>query len=818
MNSCKRMLAALSAASILAISIGVARAEGPSEVAAASEPASADGLGLEEIIVTGVATGARRKIDASFAISTLNADQIAEFAPLHTGDLFNSTPGILAENTGGETGTNTFVRGFAQSSGSGFVTVQLNGLPIYPTSVSGFIENSALFRLDESVERVEALRGGSAVLLSNAQPGVTFNFLQRKGGPNFEGIAKVTTTDYGLRRVDFLESGPLNESTFYSVGGFYRSSPGIRDAEYIGDYGGQLDLQLTHKVDGGEVNVWARHTDDHNNWYLPIPVQIGADNKSVTEFPGFPAGSGTYQGNDNRFGVIETGPNGETRALDSKDGRAVKLSILGASLERDLGGGWNLNARTGYTSGSGGLVGPVGGGNPQTLQSFIADTIAAANADPAVVAAAGGPATSAVNLRYTGTGAAITDTSIEVMPVGLWYVNLDFSAFVADLRLARTIGRNTITFGGYLSDESYQDEWSLGNNRLLTATPHGQRIDFGLDNGVTVTRDGFIGASFYSRSIAVDTRAWAAFMLDEWQVTTKLRLEAGGRYEKRNYAGNQRGIVFGADLDNNPLTLYDSGAAYLTGNYSPVSFKDDHLSWTAAANFQVAPTFSMFARASSGARFPDPDNIVNGQVLTQSIRQYEAGAKLLRSRFSLFATLFHNDFSNVPFFELINGNAVLSSSGSRASGLELEADVRPFRKFSVALLGTYVDSKLVGGGNPGKRLFRQPEFAVKVTPKCEFVVGGVGGAVYGSVTSFFGDRYSDLANEQPIAPYAQVDIGAYVKMHEQFTARVSVDNIFDELGLTERNPRASGTGVTSGLTLGRPIFGRTAQFSLEYHF
>ena len=774
-------------------------------------------LGLEEIIVTGVSSGVLKKRDASFAISTLNSEQIADFAPLHTGDLFNAAPGILAENTGGETGTNTFVRGFAQSSGSGFVTLQLNGLPIYPTSVAGFIENSALFRLDESIERIEALRGGSAVLLSNAQPGVTYNFLQKKGTDDIEGVAKATVTDYGLRRVDLQHSGPINSDTYYSVGGFYRTSPGLRDAEYNGDHGGQAEFQLTHTTETGEVNIWGRHTDDSNSWYLPIPVKIGSDNESVSGFPGFDIGEGTYHGNDNRFGVLEIGPNGETLSVDSKDGRAIKLTVFGASFDDQFDNGWSLSAKTGYTSGSGGLTGPVSGGNPQTLQSFIDDTIAAVNDDAGIIAAAGGPATDVTDLVFSGSGQAITDRSIQVMDVGLWYIDLEFDAFVGDFRFSKEFGNNKFTFGSYISEETYQDQQRLGNGRLMTAESNGKRIDFRLDNGVDVTRNGFISGAFSTRHVTIDTSTWALFALDEWQLSDNLRVEAGLRYEDRNYNGTTEGSAK-ADLDNDPTTLYNNDASYLNGNFSSLEFDDDATSWTVAANYDFSDAFSTFARASAGLRFPSPNNIVDGQTRTQDIDQYELGFKYSNEQFSLFATVFYNELDNVPFFDIIDEVEVLSSSGSEAKGLELEADWRIGHSFNISFLGTYVDSEMVDGDFDGKQLFRQPKGAVRISPRYEFAVGNMDGAVYGAVTAYLGDRFSDQDNQQPLDSYTEVDLGTFVNLGDQFAIRVSVDNLLDEEALTERNPRTSGAGVNDGLTLGRPIFGRTVQASLEYRY
>ena len=86
--------------------------------------------------------------------------QIREIAPLSTADLFKVTPGVWAESSGGESGANVFVRGFAVAGDAQYATVQFAGSPIYPPSTLSFLENSTLFRLDETIDHLEALRGG----------------------------------------------------------------------------------------------------------------------------------------------------------------------------------------------------------------------------------------------------------------------------------------------------------------------------------------------------------------------------------------------------------------------------------------------------------------------------------------------------------------------------------------------------------------------------------------------------------------------------------------------------------------------------------
>jgi iron complex outermembrane receptor protein len=56
------------------------------------------------------------------------------------------------------------------------------------------------------------------------------------------------------------------------IGGFYRSTDGVRDAGFPADDGGQLTATLTRKLDQGKLTVYARSTDDKNAFYTGVPL------------------------------------------------------------------------------------------------------------------------------------------------------------------------------------------------------------------------------------------------------------------------------------------------------------------------------------------------------------------------------------------------------------------------------------------------------------------------------------------------------------------------------------------------------------------
>ncbi|MEO0998533.1 MAG: TonB-dependent receptor plug domain-containing protein, partial [Pseudomonadota bacterium] len=228
---------------------------------------------IEELIVTGSAGGAEvRKLDASFSITTADAQAIERYSPESTADLLKIVPGVWAESSGGVSGANVFVRGFPGTGDAPFLTVQLNGSPVFPPPTLSFLENTTLFRIDETVARIEALRGGPNPVLSNGQPGLTANFILKEGTEVTEGLVKFSTSDYGLRRFDAVVSGELADELYYMVGGYVSSSKGIREAGFNAEEGTQYTINLTKDLENGTLNFYHRAADDHGTWYLPAAL------------------------------------------------------------------------------------------------------------------------------------------------------------------------------------------------------------------------------------------------------------------------------------------------------------------------------------------------------------------------------------------------------------------------------------------------------------------------------------------------------------------------------------------------------------------
>ena len=790
----------------------------PADAAAADAP---DQQG-EDIIVVGTAGGGTRRQDAAFAVTTISSDAIARAAPNSTADLLRTVPGVMAESSGGQNGANIFVRGYPSGGDAQFVTFQYSGNPVFAPPTLSFLENSQLVRLDETVQRVEAVRGGTGSLFSNGQPGLTVNVVPRTGGQSFKGLAKVSYTDFDEIRGDAWVSGPLNEDTGFMIGGYYAQGNGIRDPRYRAEQGGQISANITHDFGNrGSVQVYARYLNDRGQWLLPIPVVVNGNKTSA--YPGFDAGTGTLNGPDTRAVQNVVG-----RTVDLQEGRGAKVINTGVDFEYEVATGLRVRERMSYMGGNADTVGLVPVEAPVSA-AVMATRLAGAGATVA-------------SLSYAADGTALASgASTAVMRAGIWEVRKKLTSFVSDSALEWKSGGNTLTGGVYYTGYSSFDRWALGNQVLLTAEPNARRLDMvvnGVVNNAVVSQQatlrGFTSGPAFQVNGHYSGQDLAFYAVDEFQITPELRVDGGLRWQRHIIDATLRTPLAGGnvDLDGNPNTLYDNSVTVL-GSARTITYRDSAWSWTAGANYDFSREIGVFARYSRGNGFPQFDNLreasaaniadKTGLAAVAEVDTYEGGVKLSTSVANLYATVFHNRFDGLSTTTLINNVPVSSNGGAKATGVELEGQIRPFAGFSLSAAGTYLDGTyrdfFTGNGtidNTGNRVQRQPKWAWRVTPALEVPVGTVRPSLFATL-QYTGDRFSDPENLQILPHFYQLDAGVSVTVADRIRLAVTGNNLTDELGLTEQNPRIIG-GQGQGVILARPILGRSFRFSAAVEF
>ncbi|GGC08023.1 TonB-dependent receptor [Pseudoduganella buxea] len=772
---------------------------------------------LQQVVVTGVATGGVRKLDSAFSITTASEEQLRQAAPSSTADILKLVPGVYAEATGGQSGANIEVRGFPSGSDSPFVSVQMMGNPIYPVPTLSFFEGSSAFRLDDTIERVEVLRGGPSTIFSNGQPGATMNFILKKGTDTPEGSIRFSTGTGELRRVDVFYGGKISDGWYGTVGGFYRNTNGVRDAGFPSDKGGQITATLTRKLDQGEVTFYARRTDDKNAFYTGVPLISANEGRSISEFPGFDPLTGTLMSGEMRRFTVEAAP-GRTLNYDLGDGRGLAATVFGVDFNQTISG-WNVSNKFNYFDGDMNTIAMFTGNNPLAMGAYNATALSTYRN-----AVAGQTATTATATYLDGTPVPANQ---QVVQAGLWAVEKKLQSFTDEIRVSKEwMKDNTVTIGGYFANYSSDDVWFLGNSHLMTAVPNARLIDVRLNNGVIVANQGKEGPVNYAPVASYDGSNTALFIANEWKINDRIKVDGGIRRERQKLDATVSNLRSG-DTDNNPLTVYNNGTSMPTGGNTALTRTDSANSFTIGGNFKLSRDAAIFARANTGHTFVAFDDLRNagsqanvndrGLLPTPKIQQFEVGFKTATQLYSAYINYFHTEFDGIAFQQILADGTILNSvSGSKGDGIEFELALRPIHNLTLTLTGDYQDSKYKDNpSTAGKRVQRQPKLQYRFTPTYRIPMGDNELRLYGTYTHI-GERWADQANLQYLPSYKTVDLGAVYRLGEKIELRVNGSNLSNELGLTEGNSRLTTGGA--GPINARPLFGRTWEASVMYRF
>lgn len=717
---------------------------------------------IEEIVTIGTPGGGGvERQQAAFALTTINQDDIAKFSPKSTADLLKSVPGIWAESSGGKAGANIDVRGLPGGENAPFVTMAINGSPIYGTQSLSFFEQSSIFRVDETIAGIEALRGGPNAVFGKGEPGVTINYNLKQGTENTEGRIKYTTSDYGLQRVDGVLSGELSENFYYMVGGYFSASDGIRDTQFLTEKGQQLTVNLTRVFDNGEVNFFVRDTDDFGQWALNFGLNTGND-----------AGEFTQLGNPTRFREIQVDSSGNTKIFDFADGRGWDGVVAGGSAEFEFGDGWTVRDQFTYTKGDADTLGLVPAGGPVLVSDL-----------EAVI---GGPVT-------TRSGELVASTDYAAT-YGHWVVFKDLESRINDLSINKQFENHDLTFGYYQARWSSNDWWSLGNPIALHNVKNGEPLDASITPADIAAAGGDAGFMFGIKS-AGDARADAFYIADSWYVSDQWRIDAGLRHESYE----QEYVV-------------DTGPGYPDGTDDTISsLDDDDIAYIIAANFDVNDDLGIYASYSEGVRFPHFDDARNGRDKANGVEQLEVGVKYRGERFEVYGTAFSN---TADLFSADLGSTI-PPGGFESESMGIEADGAIFfGPFTLDLILTLQDTEITKADTPdveGNRVRRQPEFQARIAPSYDFSSGSWDGSVYAALT-MVGNRFQDNANMTKLPSYEKVDLGVLLYHDSGLFFQLHGDNVNDSDGITEGDPRDPSSPN------GRPIFGTSWRLSVGYDF
>ena len=808
---------------------------GAAPVFAQAEAETPDGTdensSLETIVVTGSAIGGVKKLEASYNIVTANEEEIRRANPKSTADLLKISPGMWPESSGGQTGANIEIAGFPGGGDAPYFTTLLMGSPLYGMPTLSFFETTSIFRLDDTVRSAEILQGGPSVVFAGGQMGATANFLLKTGTDTPSGSLGVTYGDENLMRVDGFAGFPLGGDWYGSVGGFWRTSDGVRDPQFKADEGGQLTATLKRESDAGSLLLYARYLDDKNQFITPIPViQTGRDNFS--KYPGFDPLTSTYYSNAIRRVRLDGYPGGGTNA-DLANGRGAQMYFLGANYDHEFGNGWSISDKLLFNSGDVDTNALFSGSNPATLT----EKLYTASSDLGGFELPAGSATA----TFVGGGAVGADQS--VIDQGWWFIHKELTNLNNDFRLSKELfDGNTLTVGLYLAYYEMDDEWALGNNMLMTNEPNARPITVSyVDGGNTFQKtdaQGFLNNGAFNITERGHAFNRAIYLSDSWRID-KWLLDASVRFENQD-ATNRVCNLTNQDLDGDGLTLYNNAVPVCNGSFAVTDYDEDFTSWTLGANYSFTDSMSAYVRVNRGGHFADFDNGIRGSTTgntppIQLIRNYEVGFKFQNDLIYADISTYFRDFTGLQY-DVTDANGVRTGErlqyGSESRGINLIGAITPGEHFRVQVVANWLDgeytdydacfpySNVVTGAGcapiQGKQLQRQPKLRYMLTPSYRWTMGSADIDAYVTYTSV-GDHTQDQSALQQLGSYETWDVGvtANVGDHWQFALRGT--NLTDELGLTESNSRIFGAASdTGGVLLARPLEGSEINFQAKY--
>ena len=812
------------------------------------EETASELLQLEEVVSTGTTSSTVTKLSSSLAITTANAETLSREAPLGIADSLELVPGFFVEDSGGEVSNNVAPRGLGGGSGFSFISIQEDGVPVmYEGS-----QVDSLQRYDITIDRIEAVRGGSAGTLTVNGAGGVVNYITKKGTEDPEGMIRLTLSDYGTFRPEFSYTGPLSEDWLVATGGYYRTSEGVRDPGFTADEGGQFRINLTRKLDNGELTFHLKKVNDTNTFYLPVPLTNESDPESI---PGIDATTETMLSLDNSQIVHKT-PFGR-RQTNLQDGFHTDATVGGITLDLEFDGGWSMRNAARATKFDLDINAVFNNNNSTLIQvedflfgsgdPDIPDTLVGVNGTD-VVAEFGGEAA----LRYVDTGefvspadyATLNGNGLVVSSIALSRQrNVD--QLVNDLRFTHETDRNSLSFGLLYVSADASD--GLISSTFLGEVKHQpRRLDLVAVDDINAADPTVLGfqtdsgilqyGTWYSNNRA-NVTSYSLYVSDDFSITDDFRIDASLRYENAKYTAvsetvTQGQILPGAfdengdDRDNivanNTINNFgDGGSTTLEETYDEVAFSVG-FNWTFTDNMafygRYSDAFKMPVLESVGTIAPNPD----GSDRVETLEFFELGYRYSGRNIAFSGTLFSTLFENLR----INGQRIDNQESefvvaeTEAMGLEWEFVWNPVPIFSLEGLGVFQETEvsgipgdLVQSEFNGNQVTRTPDTQIRVTPTLH-----LGNFDVFLTVHHLGDRFADLANDAKLPSYETVDLGVVGRFGD-FTVQFKGTNLTDAVGLTEGNPRAgfSSAPVTE-FYFARPILGPTFLATMTYEF
>ncbi|RDS85777.1 TonB-dependent receptor domain-containing protein [Dyella psychrodurans] len=777
----------------------------------------------------------RTRAQTSYSITTIDEDRLRMQAPTSVTEAVKSVPGFWVESSGGEASGNIRARGIPVD-GYGSVNLLEDGIPVQHDPALGYLNADQAFRLDETIDHIEVVRGGpSSIFYSNAPAGA-INFIPRQVDDMADGLIKYTVGNYGLNRLDFWYGTPIGDGWKFSTGGFWRVDDGIRKPGFTNDDGGQLRATLSKQFENGDISFDIKRLDDKVGFDLGIPMYRNSSGDLVS-VPGFNGNYGTVAGPETEHVQLQQG-NGSNYNFDDSLGTDVKRTQFTVKFDYNLWDDWKLSEDIRYSD-TDTVRNGVYPNSIETASAFLAS----AKSQLAKYY----PNAAGMQLQYVNSGAVFNNANQNgnglVILGGLRGITMPMHEITSDTRLMRKFefGDQThdVTFGYYHAyfNQSF-DRFS--STVLLDTSDNAKLLNLVAVNAQgapigTLTDNGIYNNGYEWAHAAGTSNTDAFYFSDEWQATDKLRIDGGARWERVNTTGWTElpaTVNLGTPWSSNILTG--------SGQFADYDHTFNKLGWTLGANYQFTDQQGVFARYTSTFRLPNLSSYITTPTatpITQTMVLPEVGYKFANRYIETYETFFYTKYNNVGFSNYVfnpTSGASTAETGyadTETYGLELEGTVYPSKWFDIQYNATLQDPRYKGlryttvtAGEPvlldydDNQLIRVPRKSARIVPGVNLLDNKLRLQM---AYEYEGKRFSDTANSVELPQYTTLSFSARYQATPDLSFFVYADNITNSLGLTEGNPRSGelkSTDAGATVFIARPLLGRSFRASVMYRF
>ncbi|WP_243652493.1 TonB-dependent receptor [Novosphingobium sp. PhB165] len=802
---------------------------------------------LNEIIVTGSTSGRRTLFNSSSNVTLANQADLVRKAPRSMAETLELVPGIFVEATAGPASNNYSVRGL-RGGAQTFITIEQDGLPIlYGGGGADFY-----FQQDLSVDRMEAVAGGTSGILAPNGAGATINFISKPlSYDKPTGSIRATGTTYNDYRVDGYFSAPISDSVSFAASGYFWSQEGQRKSPFRYD-SFQVKAVLEKKFDDdGYVRVSYQRRDQSDPYYADMPFAVSASGK-ISSVPGMDLKYDNILGEDFRFiGVPVSSATGNTiRPFRGDRGIHTQSNTYRLDFEKPVSDELKLFAHARYLDGKydfNGIFPGSGAGTSGLASAVDYLTPGTSPVDSLLTAGlAAFPGTAQFGIRDLQSGQVTPASNTAALNAlngnGLLQQTVLNHQTLSTKDFGSNFGvrwdtqgdtiKNSLTVGGMYYNVRRRNDQSAVAYAINDVTNNSHIYDLvALDGNGNVlgqlTNNGMISYGNWGQGIFNDKVSSAsAYFNDELTVNDKLHVDFGVRYEHQHVAVNigNTAAVNEPVAPGTPGLAQDVGSTF-DGTYSHQSASYHDWAYTAGVNYELTDNISLYVRGARGFQTNGGDT--GGTHEPTDLTLYEGGVRFQNHWLSASLVGFRTIFKNQSY-QFIDpndpANATNALANNKTNGIQLDAEIRPVSFFTLTATGVYQDPKLSnlrfnGVEQPqfdGNTPERTPKKLLTVTPA--FILPHGLGEVYGR-WKYIGKIFADSGNGVALPSYSVFSIGATVNVTKQINVNVSVDNLTNAKGFTEGNPRQGQTQtIVDGFFYGRAIAGRNALASVTYSF